>query len=92
MNKGGIFQTGTPDQLFLNPASPFVGYFIGSPGMNVMDCEMDDHGISVAGISYQISIEKFQNKIGTLKGYAIDEALKETLSWYRENSVKNKDL
>ena len=67
MNKGGIIQTGTPDQLFLNPASPFVGYFIGSPGMNVMDCEMDDHGISVAGISYQISKEKFQ-KIKGLDG------------------------
>jgi glycerol transport system ATP-binding protein len=67
MNKGGIVQRGTPEELFLNPATPFVGYFIGSPSMNMMDCEVDDHGINVRGISCQISKEKFQ-KIKGLDG------------------------
>ncbi len=67
INKGSIVQKGTPDELFLNPESPFVGYFIGSPGMNMMDCEIDDHGISVGSISYKISKEKFK-KIKGLDG------------------------
>lgn len=67
MNKGAIVQTGTPEELFLNPATPFVGFFIGSPGMNMMDCEVNDHAIIAGGISFQISGEKVQ-KIKGLDG------------------------
>jgi len=38
MYEGEIVQTGTPQELFEEPAHKFVGYFIGSPGMNFMDC------------------------------------------------------
>jgi len=36
MYQGEIVQIGTPEELFERPAHTFVGYFIGSPGMNVM--------------------------------------------------------
>ena len=36
MYEGEIVQIGTPDELFERPTHTFVGYFIGSPGMNVM--------------------------------------------------------
>ena len=36
MYDGGIVQIGTPAELFERPRHTFVGYFIGSPGMNVM--------------------------------------------------------
>jgi glycerol transport system ATP-binding protein len=36
MNTGRAVQTGTPEELHLAPASPFVGFFIGSPGMNLL--------------------------------------------------------
>jgi glycerol transport system ATP-binding protein len=36
MYEGEIVQIGTPDELFERPSHTFVGYFIGSPGMNVM--------------------------------------------------------
>ncbi|ATN32350.1 ABC transporter ATP-binding protein [Rhizobium sp. ACO-34A] len=36
MYDGQIVQIGTPAELFEKPSHTFVGYFIGSPGMNVM--------------------------------------------------------
>lgn len=37
MNDGRIAQVGTPEELHHEPASPFVGFFIGTPGMNLFD-------------------------------------------------------
>jgi glycerol transport system ATP-binding protein len=53
MFDGAIVQVGTPVELFNRPNHTFVGYFIGSPGMNVLPCEMDNgqpvfHGHVVA--------------------------------------------
>ncbi len=44
MNEGEIVQMGTPEELHEKPDNVFVGYFIGSPGMNVLDCEYDEKG------------------------------------------------
>lgn len=41
MYDGTVVQVGTPVELFNNPKHTFVGYFIGSPGMNVLPCEID---------------------------------------------------
>lgn len=41
MDKGRVLQTGTPEALFEAPAHTFVGHFIGSPGMNVLDVTVD---------------------------------------------------
>ncbi len=41
MFDGEIVQIGTPAELFERPKHTFVGYFIGSPGMNVMPVEVD---------------------------------------------------
>jgi glycerol transport system ATP-binding protein len=43
MYEGGIVQIGTPADLFSRPKHTFVGYFIGSPGMNVMPVAVDGH-------------------------------------------------
>ncbi|MHA7874087.1 ABC transporter ATP-binding protein [Roseivivax sp.] len=40
MYDGRVVQIGTPQELFERPAHTFVGYFIGSPGMNVFDAEV----------------------------------------------------
>lgn len=42
MNNGVALQTGTPQELHDRPLSPFVGYFIGSPGMNLFDAILQD--------------------------------------------------
>ena len=41
MYEGEIVQIGTPEELFERPRHTFVGYFIGSPGMNVMPVKLD---------------------------------------------------
>ena len=41
MYDGEIVQIGTPAELFERPKHTFVGYFIGSPGMNVMPVAID---------------------------------------------------
>ncbi|WP_101068891.1 ABC transporter ATP-binding protein [Roseovarius salinarum] len=37
MHDGRVVQIGTPQELFERPGHTFVGYFIGSPGMNLLD-------------------------------------------------------
>ena len=41
MYDGEIVQIGTPAELFERPSHTFVGYFIGSPGMNVLPARID---------------------------------------------------
>jgi glycerol transport system ATP-binding protein len=40
MHDGRVVQSGTPAELFEKPAHTFVGYFIGSPGMNIVPAEV----------------------------------------------------
>jgi glycerol transport system ATP-binding protein len=49
MNNGEIVQIGTPIELFEKPNHTFVGHFIGSPGMNVLPCEVKDGSATFAG-------------------------------------------
>ncbi len=49
MDKGEVVQIGTPVSLFETPKHTFVGHFIGSPGMNVMPCEVRDGQAVVFG-------------------------------------------
>ena len=49
MNLGEVVQAGTPIELFERPQHTFVGHFIGSPGMNVLPCEVRDGKAVFAG-------------------------------------------
>ncbi|MBO6757504.1 MAG: ABC transporter ATP-binding protein [Roseibium sp.] len=40
MKDGQVVQIGTPVDLFERPQHTFVGHFIGSPGMNVLPCQV----------------------------------------------------
>ena len=40
MYDGRVVQMGTPEDLFERPAHTFVGYFIGSPGMNLLPADI----------------------------------------------------
>jgi len=42
MHDGQVVQIGTPVELFEKPKHTFVGHFIGSPGMNLLPCEIVD--------------------------------------------------
>ncbi|MDY8109461.1 ABC transporter ATP-binding protein [Fulvimarina sp. 2208YS6-2-32] len=49
MYDGEVVQIGTPEELFERPQHTFVGYFIGSPGMNVLPCTVDGSDAIVSG-------------------------------------------
>ena len=51
MYEGEVVQIGTPEELFERPDHTFVGYFIGSPGMNILPCEINGKAAVVAGHS-----------------------------------------
>ncbi len=40
MHEGCVVQIGTPQELFEKPEHTFVGYFIGSPGMNILKADI----------------------------------------------------
>lgn len=54
MSEGNVVQTGTPEDLFEFPRTPYVGYFVGSPGMNFFDCRPSESGVEIAGIDLEI--------------------------------------
>ena len=54
MFEGEVVQIGTPEELFERPGHTFVGYFIGSPGMNILPCEFEGRAAFVEG--YRIPI------------------------------------
>jgi glycerol transport system ATP-binding protein len=49
MHEGTVVQVGSPIELFERPQHTFVGHFIGSPGMNVLPCEVDNGAAVFAG-------------------------------------------
>lgn len=63
MYEGEVVQIGTPEELFDEPAHTFVGYFIGSPGMNIIPA-------SVSGESAQLGSHsvKLKGSYGDLDG------------------------
>lgn len=45
MNVGEALQTGSPRDLHTHPEAPFVGYFIGSPGMNIFEATLNGNSV-----------------------------------------------
>ena len=54
MLDGEIVQLGSPQELFERPTHTFVGYFIGSPGMNVLPARIEGTSAFVSG--YEIPL------------------------------------
>src|SRR6185437_9349787 len=50
MHDGRVVQSGTPAELFDKPAHTFVGYFIGSPGMNILPAEVRGRQARIGGL------------------------------------------
>jgi glycerol transport system ATP-binding protein len=57
MYEGQIVQVGTPQELFENPKHKFVGYFIGSPGMNFLPCSLEGNVARVNGADIVLNDE-----------------------------------
>lgn len=62
MNHGQIVQYGAPEKLYDEPVSTFVGNFIGSPGMNFVDCTVEDGELSFGDYRLPLS-DALNNKL-----------------------------
>jgi glycerol transport system ATP-binding protein len=51
MHEGMVVQIGTPVELFEHPRHTFVGHFIGSPGMNVLPCDLEGGSPLFGGVA-----------------------------------------
>ncbi|MGV8917151.1 MAG: ABC transporter ATP-binding protein [Pseudomonas sp.] len=64
MYGGAIVQFGTPRELFERPKHTFVGYFIGSPGMNLIEVQPHAGGVGFGDVYVPLS-EALQQKIAS---------------------------
>jgi glycerol transport system ATP-binding protein len=74
MYDGRVVQMGTPEELFETPQHTFVGYFIGSPGMNFLDAKVDGSRAQVGGAVVELGASYAQvagrTQIGIRPEYA----------------------
>ncbi len=56
MTQGEVVQIGSAQALFEQPEHTFVAYFIGNPGMNLLDCTVQDGAARVAEQSLPLSL------------------------------------
>jgi len=62
MYEGSVVQIGTGQELFEKPEHTFVGKFIGSPGMNVLPCQIDEGSAIFCG--NKIALQQSVNASG----------------------------
>lgn len=66
MFEGEIVQVGTPEALFERPEHTFVGYFIGSPGMNIVPCRLQGRSVLIEG--HEITLDQsYKEQPGSAK-------------------------
>jgi glycerol transport system ATP-binding protein len=56
MLDGRVVQLGTPQELFERPEHRFVGYFIGSPGMNFIPCTRRGDTVRIDGSDIELAM------------------------------------
>ena len=64
MSKGRIEQVGTPDDLYLRPASLFVACFVGAPPINTLTGEAKDGSVGIKGLN--LSLQGQDEVTGTI--------------------------
>src|SRR5882762_2842806 len=64
LSEGRAVQVGSPTDLFERPAHTFVGHFIGSPGMNLLPCELDGDGVRIDGFSIPVAPARLERARG----------------------------
>lgn len=72
MNEGRILQYDTPENLYNNPSNTFVGWFIGNPGMNFVECEVSrerDKTFLIAGEGFKYDASWLAEVYSNLQSY-----------------------
>ncbi|BBM88593.1 ABC transporter ATP-binding protein [Spirochaetota bacterium] len=80
MNEGLVLQTDAPELLFEKPATKFVGYFIGSPGMNFLPVRREGVKLSLMN-NHLCSLPAKISKVGGQAQAASRIDLKHIKNW-----------
>lgn len=68
MNNGEIMQVGSPEAVYNTPDNLFTAQFIGSPAMNIFDCQFDGETLIIGGT--KISVADCDQVMLNRSGYA----------------------
>jgi glycerol transport system ATP-binding protein len=66
MYQGSVVQVGTPQELFERPAHTFVGYFIGSPGMNLLNATLDANAVLLGNQRVPVDVKRVSAALSKL--------------------------
>lgn len=55
MNEGALIQYDDPRKLYDHPRTTFVAFFIGNPGMNLVDATLEGTNLSIGEFKYDVS-------------------------------------
>ncbi len=66
MRDGLVEQTGSPIEIFENPANEFVASFIGTPQMNLMDVTIDGDAVASPDLGITLDLPKDRFDLGSL--------------------------
>ena len=66
MNDGVVVQVGSPQELFEKPAHTFVGFFIGSPGMNIFAADVTQDIVTIGDIKLKLK-SSYRNLKGKIE-------------------------
>lgn len=67
LKDGVLQQVDTPSNLYDNPANEFVAGFIGSPSMNILECEVDGQGARLGRATVPVPPEALANMSSSQK-------------------------
>jgi glycerol transport system ATP-binding protein len=84
MSEGEVVQAGTPKELFERPNTTFVGYFIGSPAMNLFETEVSSEN----SVKVNNSIIKTTTNLSNIRSKKIKLGIR---SEFIEIAVNQKD-
>ncbi|TXH35444.1 MAG: ABC transporter ATP-binding protein [Rhodospirillaceae bacterium] len=65
MYSGEVVQMGSPQELFEEPAHTFVGFFVGSPGMNLLPCAVEGNAAVIDGVRIPLDPERARKAVAT---------------------------
>jgi glycerol transport system ATP-binding protein len=85
MSEGEVVQAGTPKELFERPNTTFVGYFIGSPAMNLFESELS----SSNSLKINDTIVKTSTDLSSLKSKSLKLGIRSEFIKIAENQKEN---
>ena len=85
MSEGEVVQTGSPKELFERPNTTFVGYFIGSPAMNLFESEASENN----SVKINSTLIKTNTNLSNLKNKNVKLGIRSEFIKIAQNQSEN---